>query len=165
MTQGTHNHSRLVSIVDLDELLAQRSLAPIPVKLGGTTYQVRTDLTAVEANNFLTLMRKQLDAQAFTILVGTKAERAALTKAIKLSEAGQEVDLPSGKLASKLDEYIDGLPQIHQALASSRIMHATKVLAQYAMSEADVLAKYGYDLETETSAESEKTEQGESSAS
>lgn len=161
MTQGTHNHSRLVSIVDLDELLAKRSLAPVPVKLGGTTYAVRTDLTAAESNHVLSLMKKKLDAQGFTFVVGSKPERAALLKAIAASERGEEVDLPAGRMAAKLNEYIDSLPQIHQALVTSRILAATKVLAQFFMSEADINSQYG--LPDEDAEESE--EQGESSAS
>lgn len=160
MTQGTHNHSRLASIVDLDELLAKRSLAPVPVKLGGTTYSVRTDLTAAESNHVLSLMKKHLDAQGFTLVVGSKPERVALLKAIAASEGGEPVDLPAGRMATKLNEYIDSLPQIHQALVTSRILSATRVLAEFFMSEADINKQYGLQNDDE-----EPAEQGESSAS
>lgn len=163
-TQGTPNHSRLVSLVDLDALLAARSLAPVPVKLGGATYQVRTDLTGAETQRFINLMTLGFDAQAFTILVGTKAERAALDKAFAehLRAGDKKVELPAGKAAARLDAYLDTLPRMHQALVSSRIMHASKALAQHSKSEQDIYAEYGYEIDD---GDRESAEQGESSAS
>jgi hypothetical protein len=158
--QGTQNH-RLASIEDLDALLAKHSLAPTVVKLGGVDYTIRTDLTAIEVNRFLKLMGKQLNAQALTLLVGTKAERDALARAVARSEAGETVAIPAGRQGKKLDDCLDTLPRMHTALASSRIFRASKALAQYAKSEDEVYADYGYEPPTEA----EPVESGESSAS
>jgi hypothetical protein len=157
--QGTQaNNSRLVSIQDLDELLAQHALVPAVVKLGGAQYTIRTDLTAAETQRFLDLMGNGHSGQALTILVGTKAERDALAKAVAAAQRGAEIALPVGRQAAKLEAYLDSLPRMHTALASGRIMRASKVLAQHAKSEEEILVEYGYVAE-------EPVEPGESSAS
>lgn len=160
--QGSHSNShRLANIDDLDALLARHSLAPQVVRLGGEVYQIRTDLTADETSRFLVLMGKGFDAQAFTFLVGTKAERQALTAAMRKSESGEQIELPAGRKASQLDRFLDDLPMLHRALASARIMRTSRVLAQRAKSDADIYAEYGY----EPTEDAEPVEQGESSAS
>jgi len=156
--QGTHNHHRLASIQDLDELLAQHKLVPAVIRLGGIEYSIRTDLTAAETQRFLTLMGGGHNAQAMTILVGTKAERDALTKAVARAERGEKVELPAGRQAAKLDAYLDTLPRMHTAVVSGRIMRASKVLAQHAKTEEEILMEYGYEP-------GETEEAGESSAS
>lgn len=61
--------------IDLDALLAARTLAPRPVKFRGHTYAVRTDLTPAEVVRYHQLAQANEDAEAFAILVG--AEDAA----------------------------------------------------------------------------------------
>lgn len=156
--QGTHNNHRLTSIQDLDQLLAQHVLVPAVVRLGGVEYAIRTDLTAAETQRFLNLMAGEHSAQAMTILLGTKAERDALSKAVVRAERGESVDLPAGRQATKLDAYLDTLPRMHTALVSGRIMRASKVLAQHAKTEEEILMEYGY-------VPGEIEEAGESSAS
>lgn len=166
--QGTHNNAvhRLASIQDLDAMLAQHSLVPAVVKLGGVNYQVRTDLTAAEVQRFINLISNEHGAQAFTILVGTKAERDALARAVAKAEAGEDVTLPAGRLALRLDAFLDTLPRMHVNLVSGRIMRASKALAQYAKADAEVYAEYGYEPPAEGQAEeAEPVGQGESSAS
>lgn len=159
MTQhGTHN-SRLATIEDLDALLAKHALVPAVVKLNGVTYQVRTDLTANEVQMYIVLMGKELDSQAFTLLVGTKAELAALHKAFVRAQADEDVEIPAGKSATRLSDYLDTLPRMHTALAVGRIMRASKVLAPHTKSEQQLFSEYGYEPEAET------PETGESGAS
>lgn len=158
--QGAHN-SRLASIEDLDAMLANHALAPTVIRLGGADYTIRTDLTANDVQMFLDLMGAQNSAQALTILVGTKAERDALSRAVKRTREGQQVDLPVGRMAKKIDDYLDTLPRMHTALASGRIFRASKALAQYAKSDEELYAEYGYQPDSDP----EPVESGESSAS
>lgn len=157
-TQGTQNHTRLATVDDLDALLAKHALVPAVIRLGGVEYTIRTDLTAAETQRFLDLMGRQLDAQAMTILIGSKAERDALAKAFARAKQGENVEVPAGRQAIKLDALLDSLPRVHTALAMGRIMRASKVLAQYAKAEDAILAEYGY-------ANPEEPAEGESSAS
>lgn len=160
--QGARSNThRLATIDDLDALLAQHSLAPRVVRLGGTDYKIRTDLTAVEVQQFVVLMTKGLDRQAFTLLVGTQAELKALAQAVAKSERGETLEIPAGRTAIKLNDYLESLPRMHMMLAMSRIMRASQVLAQRAKSEAEIYAENGYEPDVEP----EQVESGESSAS
>lgn len=151
--QGNHT-------IDIDALLAERKMEPVPVKLGGKTYQVRTDLTVKEVNRFLALTRSNNDAQAMTILVGTVRERQVLHAAITRVDAGEEkVELPAGKTAQALADYLDTLPRLHQALAGAQIYRATKALADLAATDEELLRRHGIEPD-----EPEGTE-GESEAS
>lgn len=74
MTQGAP--------IDLDALLATRMLEPKPVKLGGYTYSVRTDLTGAEVTKYFALASEKKDVEGLTLLVGRDAKKlnAALEK-------------------------------------------------------------------------------------
>lgn len=58
--------------VDLDALLAERRLDPVPVKLGGHVYHVRRDLRTAEMLAFWAQLNRggDGDVQAFAILFG-----------------------------------------------------------------------------------------------
>lgn len=66
MTQGANE-------LDLDALIAARSLDPVPVKLGGKTYMVRTDLTGTEAAKFFKLSNEGKDVDALKMIVPSAA--------------------------------------------------------------------------------------------
>jgi hypothetical protein len=59
-------------ILDLDALLAERSLEPRPVKLGGHTFKVRTDLSGAEVIRYFALARASQDKEALALLVATE---------------------------------------------------------------------------------------------
>jgi hypothetical protein len=145
---SNNSSHRLATIDDLDALFAQHSLAPAVVKLAGHSYNVRTDLTAAEANLVLELMRAGLDAQGFTVLVDGKSARDKLTKAWKAATTQADdkppVDVPAGPNGVRLNAVLVDLPQMHSALASARVLRASKVLAQYALTDDQVYAKYEY---------------------
>lgn len=60
----------LSGTIDLDALLFERRLEPVPVVLGGHTYQVRRDLRASEINAFWDFLGQTKDVDAFAILLG-----------------------------------------------------------------------------------------------
>lgn len=91
--------------LDLDALLAETRLDPVPVKLKGRTYHVRCDLRADEINTYWELLRAndpEQDAEALTILVG---------------EDG-----------SGLNKALEALPNEHRKLATQKIMLAAKLV-------------------------------------
>jgi hypothetical protein len=138
--QGTQNGS----FVDIDALLAARKLQPVSVRLGGKSYKIRTDLKVREVNEFLALVRSEHGAQAFTILTGTVKERADLADAMRRQEDTEEViELPAGKTGEALNDFIESLPRLHQALASANIYRASKVLADFAASDDEILRRSG----------------------
>lgn len=92
MTQGAPNNIR-----DLDALLASKSLEPQPVKLGGHTYNVRTNLTGAEITEYFALANSGKDVEGLSILVGKTAAR-------------------------KLNAYLEKLPQAHMVLAVNELM-------------------------------------------
>lgn len=92
MTQGALNNIR-----DLDALLAAKSLLPQPVKLGGSTYNVRTDLTGAEITEYFKLANSGKDVEGLALLVGTVPAR-------------------------KLNAYLEKLPQAHMVLAVNELM-------------------------------------------
>jgi hypothetical protein len=65
MTQG----ARTNEVLDLDQLLAERELTPVPVKLGGKNYMVRRDLTSAEVAEFYKLCNEGKDVDALAVLV------------------------------------------------------------------------------------------------
>lgn len=72
--QGSPERNGHVVEFDLDAELDDIDLAPVPVKLGGVTYQVRRDLTAGEVQQFWTLLRaNDKDEEALYLLVGDSA--------------------------------------------------------------------------------------------
>jgi hypothetical protein len=92
MTQGAPHGNAL----DLDALLASKSLQPQPVKLGGHTYNVRTDLTGAEITKYFALANSGKDVEGLTMLVG--------------------------KDAKKLDTFLNSLPQKHMVMAVNELM-------------------------------------------
>lgn len=91
MTQGAPN------IRDLDALLAAKSLAPQPVKLGGHTYNVRTDLTGAEVVEYFKLANSGKDVEGLALLVGKVA-------------------------AKKLNAFLNSLPQKHMVMIVNELM-------------------------------------------
>lgn len=162
--QGTQNNvSRLATIQDLDALLARHRLIPAVLRAGGYNYTVRTDLTANEVNQFVDLMRNGYSAEVMTMLIGTKAERDALTKAYQRAQAGEaDVEIPMGRMAKKLDEFFDTLPRVHVAIVSGQFMRASKALADQALTDAEIYARYNVVPPADDEAEES---QGESPAS
>lgn len=141
---GTHdNEGSQDDVLDLDALLAMRTLQPTPVKFGGRVYKIRTDLTAQEVQDFLALTRSGHDVEAFTILVGTATERAALSKALRSRQAGDDTaELTVSAKARAINEVINKLPRMHQATASAGLMRASRALAEYAVSDSELESRF-----------------------
>ncbi len=122
--QGTPNTNSkpnplIREVVDLDALFAERSLKPTPVKLGGKTYEVRTDLTSVECDMFLALWNQDgKRTEALSILVGKRD-------------------------AVGLDRALAKMPHVHQATAAAHILRASRALAQFAISDEALDKRYG----------------------
>lgn len=120
--QGTQNskpNPLMREVVDLDALFAERSLAPAPVKLAGKTYEVRTDLTSVECDQFLALWQQsEKRVEALSILVGKRD-------------------------AVVLDRALAKMPHVHQATAATHILRASRALAQFAVTDDTLDARYG----------------------
>lgn len=120
--QGTQNskpNPLMREVLDLDALFAERSLAPAPVKLAGKTYEVRTDLTSVECDQFLELWRQGgKRVEALSLLVGKRD-------------------------AVILDKALEKMAHVHQATASAHILRASRALAQFAVSDDDLNQRYG----------------------
>ncbi len=126
-TQNPNGTNPLVrEVVDLDELFAERVLKPVPVKLGGKTYEVRTDLTSAEVNDFLAAYRAGNEVEAFAMIVG---KRDAVT----------------------LEKTLAKLPLEHQATASAQFLRASRALAQFAKTDQDLQKTYGVPGESKAS--------------
>lgn len=140
-------------VLDLNALLAERRLDPVEVKLGDDTYMVNTDLTGRETQTYLTLLRNEHEASAFTLLVGDAEDRRKVVASTDRasSPTAAASSRPPKVYASKQGEainaYIDGLPRMHQALVSGHLMRASKALAEFAKTDADILDQYGYGAE------------------
>lgn len=149
--QGTPSNSNGSGpVLDLNALLAERRLEPVQVLLGDATYMVNTDLTANETNAFITLMNKGNDAAAFTLLIGSKEERAKVVAAVDRAAKSTTTNaprIPASDEATALDKFIDTLPRMHQALVSGQLMRASKALAEFAKTDDQVYATYGYGTE------------------
>lgn len=147
--QGTPNDR----VLDLNALLAERRLDPVEVKLGDDSYMVNTDLTARETQTFLTLLRTDHEAAAFTLLVGDAEERRkVVTSTDRATSAEAAVSsrparVFSSKRGEAINTFIDGLPRMHQALVSGSLMRASKALAEFAKTDDDILKQYGYGAE------------------
>lgn len=127
--QGTQNNDTnplVREVVDLDALLVERSLEPVPMKLGGKTFKVRTDLTGEECTQFIKLVNDEKDLEAFTILVGKRD-------------------------AVVLNNLMDKMPREHAALVSSHLMRSSRALAQYAITDEQITARYGEPGESQAS--------------
>lgn len=100
--------------VDLDAMLAEKVLLPAPVTLKGKTYMVRTDLTSPEVTLYLRLVAADKELEGYQLLLG--------------AEEGKQ-----------LQADLHTLPRIHQRLVSREILLASRALADFAMSEEDIL--------------------------
>jgi hypothetical protein len=148
--QGTPNNSNGNSrVLDLNALLAERRLDPVEVKLGDETYMVNTDLTGRETQTFLTLLRTDHEASAFTLLVGTPADRKKVlaTADRATSTAARPPKAHASGQGEALNAFIDGLPRMHQALVSGQLMRASRALAEFAKTDDQIYETYGYGLE------------------
>lgn len=158
--QGTPNNSSGSNrVLDLNALLAERRLDPVEVKLGDATYMVNTDLTGRETQTFLTLLRTEHEAAAFTLLVGTAADRKKVVtsadRAMTPAAAARPPKVHASAQGEAINTFIDSLPRMHQSLVSGQLMRASKALAEFAKTDDDILEQYGYGAEP----------QGESTAS
>jgi hypothetical protein len=143
-------------VLDIDALLAERKLEPVPFRLGGKTYKLRTNLSVKETNQVLALVSTDQAPQAMTILVGTVKERADLADAMRHNETDEKkIDLPAGKTGQALSDFIDTLPRLHQAIASANIYRASKALADFAVSDEEILRRSGMDVEEKPEGESQ----------
>lgn len=107
MTQGALNNIR-----DLDALLASKSLEPQPVKLGGHTYMVRTDLTGKQILQYFALANSGKDVEGLALLVGNAP-------------------------AKKLNAYLETLPQKHMVTVVNEIMAIAGVVNSAPESEGE----------------------------
>lgn len=126
----TNNTNPLMrEVVDLDALFTERDLKPTPLKLGGKTYEIRTDLTTSEVNEFLKHWRSSAagsDVAALSILVGKRD-------------------------AIMLEKALNKLPHEHQAHASAHVLRASRALAQYVATDDELVARYGEPGESKAS--------------
>lgn len=103
--QGTPN-SKLAAVsdtvMDLDELLASRSLDPVPIRLGGKVYKVRRDLTSKEVAEFYKLAGEGNDVDALAILVKTAP--------VMLNTA------------------LEKLPKVHMTMVLKKMMQAAELI-------------------------------------
>jgi hypothetical protein len=118
MTQGARKNASPLRVgIDLDEMMAARLLKPVPVTLKGKTYMVRTDLTSAEVMLYIRLGQADKNEEAYSLLVG--AEDAVTLVGV-----------------------LTDLPKLHQKLVAAEFARASKVLAEYALSEDEI---YGSD--------------------
>lgn len=81
-TQKKNNDMAAGNVLDLDALLAARSLRPKQVKLIGETYTVRRDLNGEQVVEYWQLVNQGKEAEALAMLVGGADEAKRLNKAI-----------------------------------------------------------------------------------
>ena len=74
----TVNGAPPARLVDLDALLADKLLHPVPVLLGGRTFALRRDLKTGEVNEFWAAITKTADLEAWTILLGSQDQAKLL---------------------------------------------------------------------------------------
>lgn len=103
---------------DLDALLAERRLDPVPVTLGGHVYQVRRNLRTAEINAFWAQLNRggPGDVAAFAILFGE----------------GDPAEQESYDLADaeRFCEVTGRLPREHEVLAVQRVVIAAKLKSE-----------------------------------
>lgn len=122
MTQGSPSRTRknnghpVRDEWDLDAILAEKRLDPVPVKLGGHTYQVRCNLRAKEIDAFWANLSRgaEGDVEAFAILLGDPDDDGVYDQA----EAQRFVDTTRD------------LPREHEVLAVQRFVVAAKLRKQ-----------------------------------
>lgn len=102
----------LAGTLDLDAMLAERRLDPVPIVLGGHTYTVRRDLRADEINAFNTLLAAgDKDVEAFAVVLGEETEPLVYDQAE--SEA--------------FNTYVDALPNEHRIFVTQEVVLAAKL--------------------------------------
>lgn len=104
MTQGVP--------VDLDALLATRMLEPKPVKLGGYTYSVRTNLSGAEVTKYFALANEKKDVEGLALLVGLRD-------------------------AKKLHAALEKLPHAHMVLVVQEFMVAAGIVNGVSQADAE----------------------------
>lgn len=104
--QGNKNTEAAGRVLDLDAQLAARMLEPVPVRLGGHVYRVRTDLTGEETAAALAAFRRADDVAGWTLVLGAAD-------------------------AKRFDKYLAKLPKQKVDLAVRAMMRASVVLAEY----------------------------------
>ena len=148
--QGTPNNSD-GRVLDLNALLAERRLDPVEVRLGDATYMVNTDLTAAETQMYLRLWQNQHYAAALTLLVGSREERdrmMVVAERAERSTAKTPPRLPESEQGKALNAFLDALPRMHQALVSATLLRTSKALAEFAKTDDEIYADYGYGVES-----------------
>lgn len=100
----TNGHPLLGNLVDLDAMIDAVELKPVPMKLGGQVYEIRTDLTNREMAEYWRLTGLNEDIEALTVIVVSNA--------------------------ADLSAYLDSLPQKHVNLVVQRILVAAGLLAE-----------------------------------
>lgn len=68
---SSNGHPITGRLVDLDALLAEHKLDPVPVKLKGKTYKVRRDLTGAQVAQCWKLINEGNDTDALAMLVSS----------------------------------------------------------------------------------------------
>lgn len=69
--------------LDLDALLGRIDVSPQPVRLAGRVYQVRRDLTSVEATRCLRLISEGKELEATSMLLAEPDDGVALDQALR----------------------------------------------------------------------------------
>lgn len=110
---GTRNTSRSKTPVvrvdrDIDAMLNDMVLPPEPVRLGGKTYLIRTDMTSAEVREYNRLALSGKDSQAITLL------------------------LADGEKADEINAYLDTLPQAKLVRAVHELMFAAGIATRTA---------------------------------
>lgn len=158
-------------VLDLNALLAARALEPVEVHIGDEVFHVNTDLTGKETAQALALFQQSEDAAGITLLLGTREERAAMMAALaqraevaqarlnaerqlaqgqtplrsgRSSKAPKVQELPVTETARRLNDLLDAMPRLHMQLAMSAIFRASRVMAEYAKADEEILAKHGF---------------------
>jgi hypothetical protein len=92
--------AKVAAEFDFDALVAERRLEPVPFKLGGRTYEVRRDLTALERREVDRLLLQQPgrdgDVEGAAILLGLAAADGVYdtAQAEVFTRVGQDRDPP-----------------------------------------------------------------------
>lgn len=100
----TNGHPLIGNLVDLDAELDDLELKPVPMKLGGHVYEIRTDLTNREMAEYWRLSGLNKDVDALTVIV--------------VSEA------------AALSAYLDALPQKKVNIVVRRLLAAAGLIAE-----------------------------------
>lgn len=118
-TQKKNNDTAAGDVLDLDALLAARSLRPKRVKLMGETYTVRRDLGSEQVVEYFKLVHQGKNLEALAMIVGGEDE------------------------AKRMNAALDPLPQEHINTVLNRIMRVAGLLRRDPADEQDDQAEQG----------------------